>query len=267
MNILYLGDIMAEGGIRVVQALLPALRSRKAIDLVIAQAENVTHGKGMSVADYQTLRRAGVDFFTGGNHTPHIPELHSLLADPNAPVIGPANLHDCPGPGYKYIQFKGQDVLVVSLLGKIVGKDSEKPVDNPLHSIDSILESESGREKAAIIVDFHGDYSSEKVVIGHYLDGKVSAVVGDHWHVPTADARVLPKGTAHMTDVGMCGVLNSSLGVTYDSIVPRWHDGKTTPNVMEDTGPYQFSGLLITTTDTMLCAKVEHIMQIIEKLP
>ncbi|MFI5271382.1 MAG: YmdB family metallophosphoesterase, partial [Candidatus Saccharimonadales bacterium] len=166
--------------------------------------------------------------------------------------------------GYKYISINNKRVLVISLLGKIVGKDSDKPVDNPLSKVDEILQREKDTEKSAIIVNFHGDYSSEKVVIGHYLDGRVSAVVGDHWHVPTADARILPNQTAHISDVGMCGALNSSLGVSYESILPRWKDGKQTRNTLENKGPRQFNAVLIDTNNFGLSNSIEQIQKIIE---
>src|SRR5262249_8221219 len=150
-----------------------------------------------------------------------------------------------------------------SLLGKIVGKDADKPIDNPLQVIDDILEREKSVNRSATIVNFHGDYSSEKVVIGHYLDSRVTAVIGDHWHVPTADARVLPGGTAHITDVGMCGVLNASLGVTLDSIIPRWRDGKSTPNAIDTARPRQFSAVLVETGDG-LAKRIEHIFKIVD---
>lgn len=243
MNILYIGDVMAEPGIRVVEKLLPKLRVEKSVDLVIAQAENVSEGKGFVPADMKRLQKAGVDFFTGGNWTAHKTEIHSLLTDPSSPVIGPANMHNCPGDGWKLVQTKHGKVLVVSLLGAIVGRDADTPVDNPLHTIDTII-AEHGDSTAAVVVNFHGDYSSEKVIIGHYLDGRASLVVGDHWHVPTADARVLPKGTAHITDVGMCGTLDSSLGVTFESVLTRWKDGKIVRNEIEGAGPTQFCAVL-----------------------
>jgi metallophosphoesterase (TIGR00282 family) len=261
MKILYIGDIMAHPGIKAVQTVLSKLRAERGIDLVIAQAENVTDGRGMSVIDYQLLRKAGVDFFTGGNWTLHLDELSPLLSDPNAPVVRPANYPEgTPGLGYKYVTTARGSVLVVSLLGKIVGKDAEKPVDNPLKVIDAILDKEQAREKVATVVNLHGDFSSEKVVIGHYLDGRVSMVVGDHWHVPTADARILVNGTAHMTDVGMCGTLNSSLGVTYESVIPRWRDGNITRNVIDPSGQLQFSALLAEIDEqTGKATSVEHI--------
>ena len=245
MRILYLGDIMAESGIEIIEQRLPELKRELAINLVIAQAENVSEGKGIMQGDFGRLRRAGIDFCTGGNHTLAREEIIPQLNDPNQPVVRPANYPTgTPGLGAKYVQSPAGKVLVVSLLGQIVGKDASKPVDNPLHVIDDILKREADVPKVATVVNLHGDFSSEKVVIGHYLDGRVSMVVGDHWHIPTADARVLPGGTAHITDVGMCGVLDSSLGVAYDSIMYRWRDGTPTRNVMETKGPRQINGLL-----------------------
>jgi metallophosphoesterase (TIGR00282 family) len=265
MRILYIGDIMGPAGMAVVQRVLPALRREYAVDLVIAQSENVTEGKGMSVADYRLLRKYGADACTSGNWTLHREELIPLLADPNAPLTRPANYPEgTPGLGYKYADTPKGKVLIVSLLGQIVGKDSEKPVDNPLHVIDAILEREKSVDKIATVVNFHGDFSSEKVVIGQYLDGRATIVVGDHWHVPTADARVLSSGTAHMTDVGMCGCLNSSLGVKTDVIIGRWHDGHVSRNELDSAKPWQFSALLVKTNDNGLAESAEHIYKILD---
>lgn len=261
MNILYIGDVMAEPGIEVLERYLGRIRSEHAIDLAIAQAENVTDGKGLSPEDFSRLKKAGVDFCTGGNWTLYNPAIISHLNDPNQPVIRPANYpKGTPGLGYKYADTPKGKVLVISLLGKIVGKDAEKPLDNPLHVIDEILRIEQAMPRIATIVNFHGDFSSEKVVIGYYLDGRVSAVLGDHWHVPTADAMVLPKGTAHMSDVGMCGILHSSLGVKTDTIVARWSTGHASRNEMESEGVRQFSGALITVdVQTGLATAIKHV--------
>lgn len=246
MKILYIGDIMGEVGLKVVEDILPGLKKELSLDLVIAQAENITEGKGISLDDFQRVLAAGVDFCTGGNHSLFLKEIDKAMADPLVPIIRPANYPaKTPGLGFKYINTSDGAVLVVSLLGQIVGRDADKPVDNPLQTIDKILDSEKSHTKVATIVNFHGDYSSEKFVIGHYLDGRVSAVIGDHWHIPTADAEVLPAGTAHITDVGMCGSLDSSLGVKFDDIIPRWRDGKQTRNQLETGGRKQFNALLI----------------------
>jgi metallophosphoesterase (TIGR00282 family) len=258
MNILYVGDVMGEVGLEVVERLLPDLRKEKQIDVVIAQAENVTEGRGIGVGDFARLRKAGVDFCSGGNWSLYRDEIIPAMSDPQQPIIRPANYPaGTPGLGWKYTD----GVLVVSLLGQIVGRDSDKPVDNPLQVIDQILESQKDVGKRAVIVNLHGDFSSEKVVIGHYLDGKAALVVGDHWHVPTADARVLPGGTAHITDVGMCGALNASLGVAYDSVVPRWRDSKQTRNVLETKGPRQFNAVLVKSNEKGLADSIEQIQK------
>lgn len=245
MRVLYLGDVMAEPGLELLERELPALKKELGVDVIVAQAENLSSGKGIRRADFERLLQAGVDFCTGGNHTFHRDEIYSYLNLASRPIVRPANYPDTmPGAGYKYLKTAKGDILVVSLLGQIVGKDADLPVKNPLQTIDAILEKEKHTPKVATIVNFHGDFSSEKVVIGAFLDGRVSMVVGDHWYVPTGDARVLPGGTAHMTDVGMCGVVNSSLGVTYGSIIPRWRDGTVNRNVIETKGPFQMNGLL-----------------------
>lgn len=260
MKILYVGDVMGEVGLQNVEQVLPKLRREKKIELVIAQGENVTDGRGISPTDFKRLQKAGVDFCTGGNWTGYREEIFPALNDPNQPIIRPANYPaGTPGLGYKYVGTPKGKVLVISLLGKIVGRDADREVDNPLRVIDEILKSQKDVERTACVVNFHGDYSSEKVVIGHYLDGRVTAVIGDHWHVPTADARVLPGGTAHQTDVGMCGVLDSSLGVTFESVIPRWRDERQTRNVLETKGPRQFNAVLVESNETGLAKSVEPI--------
>ena len=264
MNILYIGDVMGEVGVGVVEKLLPELRRQHQVDLVIAQVENVTEGKGITPDDFKRLQRAGVDFGTGGNWSLFREEIIEFANNPEQPIIRPANYPTgTPGLGYKYISTSQGKTLVVSLLGQIVGKDSDKPIDNPLIVIDQILKQEEDVEKSAVAVNFHGDYSSEKVVIGNYLDGRVTMVVGDHWHVPTADARVLPGGTAHITDVGMCGALDASLGVTYQSVIPRWRNEKQTRNVLETDGRRQFNAVLVKSNKAGLADEIQHIQKII----
>lgn len=262
MNILYIGDVMGEPGIEVVEQVVPTLRAEEQIDLVIAQAENTTDGKGISVADFRRLQAAGVDFCTGGNWTLHRDESIELLNNPDEPIIRPANYPDgTAGLGYKKIQAADKTVLVASLLGDIVGRDAGKEMDNPLQTIDKIMRSNAGGYDA-LVVNLHGDYSSQKVVIGNYLDGKAALVAGDHWHVPTADARVLPGGTAHITDVGMCGILNGSLGVTYQSIIPRWREGQQTRNVLATEGERQFNAVLVDVNEQGLATSIKQIQKI-----
>lgn len=261
MNLLYVGDVMGELGIRMVSQVLPILKEEHNIDFVVAQAENVSKGKGMTKVDMERLQAMGVDFFTGGNHTPAKSDLHQYLEDEVQPVIGPANMQACPGRGWKVAETSKGKVLIVSLLGSTVGR--EVSIDNPLKTIDAILSETRDIDTVATIINFHGDYSSEKVIIGYYLDGRASVVVGDHWHVPTADAQVLPKGTAHMTDVGMCGSVDSSLGVTFESVIPRWRDDIQTANVLEEKGRTQFNALLVEIDEnTSRATKAQHIREI-----
>jgi metallophosphoesterase (TIGR00282 family) len=260
MNILYVGDVMGEMGLRTIEKVLPDLRNQHNIDIVIAQSENTTNGRGITLADFQRLRKAGVDFCTGGNWSLHHDEIIQAMNDDAQPIIRPANYPEgTPGKGYKYLTTPKGVVLIVSLLGHIVGKDSDKPTDNPLQIIDRILEEQESTHKDAIVVNFHGDFSSEKVVIGHYLDGRATLVVGDHWHVPTADYRVLPKGTAHMSDVGMCGSLESSLGVSFESVIPRWRDSQQTRNILEDQGANQFNAVMVATNQNGLADSITYI--------
>jgi 2',3'-cyclic-nucleotide 2'-phosphodiesterase len=263
VNILYVGDVMGEPGMKVLEEVLPKIKKEHAVDLTIAQAENVTEGKGISKEDFKRLLDLGVDFCTGGNWSGHRPEIEDHLSDPQQPVIRPANYPEgTPGRGWKYVHTKDGAVLVVSLLGHVVGRDADKPTDNPLKVIDAILEENQDVERLATLVNFHGDFSSEKRVIGYYLDGKVTAVIGDHWHVPTADAMILPKGTAHITDVGMCGSLHSSLGIDAQTIISRWRDGQTNKNELATDRPYQFNALLIETdTITGLATSVLRIQK------
>lgn len=264
MNILYIGDIMGEPGLSVVQRILPGLTQDLSLDFVVAQAENVTEGRGISRDDYFRLQGIGIDAFTGGNWSLYREDSFAFFNDPAEPIVRPANYpEDMAGLGHKVITTLKGKVLIVSLLGHIVGRDAAKEVNNPLKTIDEILQQYINEDLAALVVNFHGDFSSEKRIIGYYLDGKASMVVGDHWHVPTADAMILPQGTAHMTDVGMCGTLHSSLGVKFSATIPRWRDGKQTRNELELEGPLQFNALFVETNKQGKAVTAQHIQRII----
>jgi len=266
LQILYIGDIMGKPGRDVTKALLPGLLDELKPDLVIAQAENVTHGKGMSPTHMRELQEAGVQFFTGGNHTIERPAIQPLLADPDKPVIAPINQQGVEAEwGTKVFKTKLGLVQITSLLGTTF-PNTTGPLQNPLQAMDALLARTPG-PYVARIVNFHADWSSEKRVIGYYLDGKVSAVIGDHWHVPTADAMVLPKGTAHISDVGMVGTLHSSLGVSLDIIIDRWRNGAANKNDIAESGPYQFNAVLVAIDPKNGQARsIEPVHRVVEKL-
>lgn len=243
MNILYIGDITSKLGRETTKELLPDLIKKHKVDFVIAQGENVSHGKGLQTNHAAELKAVGVDFFSGGNHSLMKPEYIKDAGD----AIRPANLLDgAPGKGFELADTPFGKILVISLQGKLVGMDADKETRNPLETVDAILAQHEHTALAATVVNFHGDYSSEKVVIGQYLDGRVTAVIGDHWHVPTADAQVLPGGTAHITDVGMTGALDSSLGVKTEIIVQRWRNPEEhIRNEMEESGRRQLCAVVV----------------------
>lgn len=264
MKILYLGDIMASPGRKTVQALLPELIKEHQVDFVIAQGENLSHGKGLQINHVEEMLSAGVNFLTGGNWSLHREEIYPWLEDPSKPVIRPANYKaGTPGRGYKLIDTPFGKILVASLLGQTIGY-IEHDVDNPLHVIDAILEETKHEPLIARIVNFHGDYSSEKLMIGRYLDGRVTAVIGDHWHIPTADPKVLPGGTAHITDVGMVGSYDSCLGIKNEVIIQRWLTDQRSRNEIEEDGTRYLCALLVDVdSSTGLAKDAEHIIKFV----
>ena len=213
MRILMIGDVIGRPGRRAVQVLVPDLRQEYRIDLVIANGENAAGGLGLTRETAEELFASGIDVITSGNHIwDHkeiIPSLDSELA-----ILRPLNYP--PGvPGRGYLT-KGK-VLVVNLLGRtFIGN-----FDCPFRAMDQLLE-ELVDKPPVIIADFHAEATSEKVAMGRYLDGRVSAVLGTHTHVGTIDARLLPKGTAYVTDVGMTGPLESVIGDDADAVVRRF---------------------------------------------
>lgn len=267
MKILYIGDVMGRAGRHTVRELLPNLKAELGLDFVIAQAENAgDDGNAPSKANLEELISYGIDFFTGGNHSFVNGQLDGVYSEVDQPIVFPINTlvtgaeSDC-----KIVNVGGKRLLIASFLGQTVGRQ-RVDTTNPLTKVDALLQKYKG-EYDLVFFNFHGDYSSEKRVFGYYLDGRVTAVVGDHWHVPTADAMVFPKGTAHITDVGMAGSLHSSLGVKTSSIIDSWTYNKPVKKDMESKGPFQFNAVLIEVDEvTNLATQITHIQKIIDEL-
>ena len=208
-----IGDIMGRPGRRAAKGLLPILRREYDIDLVIANGENAANGRGITGAIVDEFLDWGVDVITSGNHIWDQKEIVSHI-DTEIPLLRPLNYPEgVPGRGYIVVG----DVLVVNLLGRAF----MSAVDCPFRAIDHLLASIPERPKM-VFVDLHAEATSEKVAMGWYLDGRASVVVGTHTHVPTADARVLPGGTAYVTDVGMVGPFRSVIGVEIDAVIARF---------------------------------------------
>lgn len=258
MKILYIGDIVAKIGRRAVTQVLPKLIEEKQIDFVIAQAENMSTGNGISKKALKEMKDAGADFFSGGNHSFRNPEGVELMQDAKNNIIRPANYPDeTPGRGWQIVETAFGKVLIINLMGQTFNGPELK---NPLVMVDEILKQNEHEKLAATIVDFHGDLSSEKVAVGFYLDGRVTAVVGSHTHVPTADARILPNGTAHISDVGMTGPIDSVLGVKKEIIIDRWLEKPKVKFEWPKTGTVRFSAVLIDTKDKASAKSIEQIL-------
>lgn len=214
MKILVIGDIVGRPGRQIIHELLHGLRRKYEIDLVIANGENAAGGFGLTVKTSRELLRNGIDILTSGNHIWAQKEIIPHLNDEDMPIVRPLNYPPgVPGRGY----LKVGDVLVVNILGRTF-MDS---YDCPFRAMDTLLE---GLEKKPpiIIVDFHAEATSEKVAMGLYLDGRVSAVLGTHTHVGTIDTKILPGGTAYVTDIGMTGPSDSIIGDEPEGVMQRF---------------------------------------------
>ena len=254
MKILFIGDIVGKPGRRAVSALLPQLRRELGIDFVIANVENAAHGKGITSSTWKELQGAGVDVGTGGNHTFSKPEALELYADPTQPLVRPLNMTGRPGDGQKTFHVGQKTVMVVNFIGEYgIGMDN---VHNPFAALEQWNKHHEPAD--TIIVDFHAEATSEKINAGWYFDGKVAAVLGTHTHVTTADDRVLPHGTGYITDVGMVGLKDSSLGVDKDMTLQRFLTGRRAPNDIPEHGLVQLNAVLLT-IDGNHCNKIERI--------
>ncbi|MFC1846377.1 TIGR00282 family metallophosphoesterase [Chloroflexota bacterium] len=210
MRVLMIGDIVGKPGRRAVKEFLPGLCYDYNFDLVIANGENTAGGLGITFNTAQELLDIGIDVITTGNHIWAKKDIIPYL-DGELPIIRPLNFPPgVPGKGSLYIK----DVLVVNLIGRVFIGD----YDCPFRAMDCLL-SEIGSKTKTIIVDFHAEATSEKVAMGKYLDGRVSALLGTHTHVGTIDTCILPKGTAYVSDVGMVGPANSVIGDNAESVL------------------------------------------------
>jgi metallophosphoesterase (TIGR00282 family) len=241
MNILFIGDIFGRPGRNTVTKVLKQYVREYGIDLVIANAENMHHGKGVSEENLSDMREAGVDFFTSGNHVWKERKIIPRLNDKNLRLIRPANYPPgLPGHGWQIVETAAKKkVLVINLLGRVFMPND---LDCPFRAADNILSDNAHEKLSAIIVDIHAETTSEKMALAQYLDGRVSAVIGTHTHVPTADARVLPKGTAFQTDAGFVGPIDSVIGAEKEAIiqhfltqVPVKHEVASGPTVFNAT--------------------------------
>ncbi len=243
MKILFFGDVIGRIGRRAIAKILPELKKKYEPDLVIANAENLAHGFGVTAKTLGEMIEAGVEVFTSGNHIWDKSEVFEIMSESKINLLRPANYPPgTPGLGYKIINIVTKRVLVINLMGQVFLREN---LDSPFRKLDEILLNERNEDLNAIIVDFHAEATSEKVALGWYADGRVSAVIGTHSHVPAADVKILPQGTAYVTDAGMVGARNSIIGDDKKNLIKRFVEQIPYPIEVPEEGPCQINAVLI----------------------
>lgn len=254
-RILFLGDIVGEPGRKAVITLLPLLREELKVDFVIVNGENSAAGRGITPKIAISLMRGKADVITTGDHIWDQKEIIPFLGD-EPRLLRPINYPPgAPGNGSLVLQAKKCKVGIINLQGRTFMRDA---LENPFTTVTRVVE-EMRKETPVIFVDFHAEATSEKVAMGWHLDGKVSAVVGTHTHVPTADERVLPKGTAFQSDAGMCGPMDSIIGSQIEPVLQKFHTQLPTKFGI-GRGAVRINGALITLDPvTGLAKSIERI--------
>ncbi len=243
INILFVGDIIGSTGLRIFAQKLPALREKFNVDSVIVNGENIAkNGRGIVPQDMEELKQLGVNVVTSGNHVWAKNSIHSYLEN-NTDLLRPANYpSQCPGKGVNIFSVRNVPIAVISLQGRVFIKDLTECPFRTMQTLLTYVQSQTN----VVLVDFHAEATAEKQGLAFFLDGKVSAVVGTHTHVQTADERILPGGTAFISDVGMVGSLNSMIGFKKESALRTMITQMPSRFEVEDEPPFVLGGVVIT---------------------
>lgn len=248
MRILFLGDVMGRAGRRAITDHLGSMRSEWRLDFVVVNGENATSGVGLSADHAKLLLEAGADVITLGDHAFDQKDMLTFI-EKEPRIIRPLNYSKAaPGRGARVFDVPGgRKILVAQALGQVFMK---RPFDDPFSHLDTVLKAHPmGGLVNASLIDIHCEATSEKMGVGHYCDGRASIVVGTHTHVPTADAMILPGGTAFQSDAGMCGDYNSVIGMEKDEPMRRFVTGMPKGRFTPATGEATLSGLYVETDD------------------
>ena len=263
VKILYCGDIVGRAGRNVIINHIKEVREKFKADAVIVNAENAAHGFGLSPSIAEDLLNAGIDGITTGNHIWQQKEIYPFL-DNCSQIIRPLNYPEgLPGKGAQILNINGKKLLIAQVLGRLF----MPPINSITEPLDELLKYyRLGKTVDAVLVDIHGEATSEKLALGFYLDGKVSLVAGTHTHVPTADARILPNKTGYITDVGMCGDFNSVLGFEPQTPVERLSEKLTQQNRLIPANGKELTiwGILAETDSNGLCTNITQIRETFE---
>jgi metallophosphoesterase (TIGR00282 family) len=247
MRLLFLGDVLGRTGRDAVVSEVPRLRAALGIDFCVVNGENAAGGFGITDKICKSFYEVGVDAITTGNHVWDQRELMGTI-DGDPRILRPANIPPgAPGKGTRVFQLAdGRRVVVINVMTRLF----MDPLDDPFQVMDRELNGRMlGSTAAAILVDVHGEATSEKMAMGHFLDGRVSLVVGTHSHVPTADAQILPKGTAYLTDAGMCGDYDSVIGMQKEAALYRFTRKLPGERLTPAEGPATICGVFVETND------------------
>lgn len=263
-KILFIGDIVGKGGRKVLLEVLPKWREKYLPDAVIVNVENMAHGKGVTVNTMESIKSLEIDCYTSGNHVFDKGDLSTECFEKYHNLIRPANYpSSLPGHGYYRFSKNGQQYLVINLSGQVFMEKQFDGggVDNPFLTIDKLV-SEQAQKGDIIVIDLHADATSEKMAFGNYVDGRAAAVLGTHTHVPTADSRILPQGTAYITDVGMTGPKDSIIGVKKENVLAKFLDpnSRFKNEVMED-GVMMINGVLVEVGDDGKAVQIQKLYQ------
>ncbi|MBT9384500.1 YmdB family metallophosphoesterase [Pseudooceanicola sp. CBS1P-1] len=261
MKILFLGDVMGRAGRAAIAEWLPRLRTAWKLDFVVVNGENATHGMGLSGEHAQEFLAAGADVVTLGDHAFDQKDmLQAIGKEPR--IIRPLNFaKEAPGVGARVFDAPGgRKVLVAQVLGQVFMK---RPFEDPFSHIEAVLKKyPRGGLVQAAVVDVHCEATSEKMAMGHWCDGRASLVVGTHTHVPTGDAQILPRGTAFLSDAGMCGDYDSVIGMDKAEPMRRFVTGMAKGRFTPAEGPATVSGVYVETDDrTGAATRIEMVRQ------
>lgn len=271
MKILFFGDIFGRPGREAIKKVLPELLHKYKPDFVIANVENIAHGKGITEGTLGELEELGVfHAYTSGNHVWAAPVVKDILKSKRVPLLRPINYPQSdPGAGFLIVESGVRRLLVINALGRVFMKDNY--LEDPFSAINKVLQKytldsqEDGKEKVdAIFVDFHAEATSEKRALAFYLDGRVSAVVGTHTHVPTADAQILPKGSAYISDAGFVGPYNSSLGVDVQIIIEEFLTQISQRKEVSQDASAEIGAVIIDIKKDGTAKDIKHIRKIIK---
>ena len=254
MRFLIFGDVVGKLGRKALTKELPSIQADLKPDFTIVQAENLAHGKGITQRTLDEMRALNIDCFTGGNHTFSKPPGIPLLDDPD--VIRPANYPDgTPGVGYRTFEVAGKTIIVLNLQGEMFMKET---VDSPFEAVDAILNKPEHKDIDTVLVDFHGETTSERIGMSWHLDGRVSVLWGTHTHVQTNDARILPNGLGFITDIGMVGDRNGVLGVERDVILNNFlYPDNRRVHSFAESGEAILSGIIVDIDEQGICTQID----------